>query len=300
MKPSLPASADMSNQTLRLSDGRTLGFGEFGDPEGVPLMLFHGCPGSRFHGLTAHRAAEQAGVRLIAPERPGYGLSAPKAPRRLSEWPRDVVELGDHLQLEHFHVLGASGGGPHALACAAQIRARLLSATVVASAGPMQANEATQGMAWALRSFWRSRPSVRRRIVRTLGAVASWLPDRWIVPVPDHQASDLLSAPELQAAFALDIREAMRDGGRALAAEADMLANPWDIDLSEIHMSVRLWHGARDENCPVAMAEHLIAQIPRTDATIFPDEGHMCAFPRLGTLFAAYASTGARADGLSA
>jgi len=289
MKLSPPATARAASEVLPLADGRTLGYGEFGDSAGVPLMLFHGCPGSRFHALTAHRAAEQAGVRLIAPERPGYGLSSPKEPRRLSQWPEDVLELADHLQLERFHVLGASGGGPHALACAARIRPRLLSATVVASAGPMQAEEATEGMPWALRSFWRSPPSVRRRIVRTLGALTSWLPDRWIIPVPDHQASDLLSAPELQAAFALDIREALRDGGRGLAAEVDMLASPWDIDLSEIRISVRLWHGALDRNCPIAMAEHLLAQIPKTDATIFPDEGHMCAFPRLGTLFAAYA-----------
>jgi pimeloyl-ACP methyl ester carboxylesterase len=98
-------SANESLQ-MRLRTGRRLGFAEYGDPGGIPFFYFHGWPSSRLEGRAAAGIAARLGVRLIAPERPGCGLSEFQPHRTLRSWPADVSELADHLGLDNFGVLG--------------------------------------------------------------------------------------------------------------------------------------------------------------------------------------------------
>ncbi len=107
--------------TIQLPDGRKLSYAEYGDSQGVPVFFFHGFPGSRFDGEYSGQAAAEMGIRLIAPDRPGMGHSDFQPNRRLLDWPADVGRLADTLGLDKFGVLGYSGGGPHALACAVRI-----------------------------------------------------------------------------------------------------------------------------------------------------------------------------------
>jgi len=103
---------------LRLNDGRLLGYAEFGDPGGTPVMFFHGFPGSRLEGALGHEAAERAAVRMICIDRPGMGLSTFQPGRRMLDWPADVAALADALGIGRFAVGGVSGGGPYAAVCA--------------------------------------------------------------------------------------------------------------------------------------------------------------------------------------
>lgn len=96
-----------------LGDRRRLGYAQYGKPDGEPLFYFHGHPGSRLEGRFAHKAAAEAGFRVIALDRPGYGLSDFKPGRALKDWPEDVAEAADMLGLAKFSVAGASGGGPY-------------------------------------------------------------------------------------------------------------------------------------------------------------------------------------------
>ncbi len=118
-------SVERENNILILPDGRRLGYAEYGDPEGWPLMFFHGTPGSRVMARFAAPKAREMGVRLIAPERPGFGLSDFKPQRQLLDWAEDVRELAEVLNLERFAVAGVSGGGPYVAACAWKMPARL-------------------------------------------------------------------------------------------------------------------------------------------------------------------------------
>jgi molybdopterin-guanine dinucleotide biosynthesis protein A len=118
--------------TVRVRDGRRLGYAEYGDPAGFPVMFFHGTPGSRLKGSICADAAAGAGARLICPERPGYGLSDPKRGRRLLDWPDDVVDLAAGLGVDRFAVVGTSGGGPHTVACAYKIPERLTAVAILA------------------------------------------------------------------------------------------------------------------------------------------------------------------------
>ena len=102
-------------ETLRLNDGRILGIAEYGHPGGFPVLAFHGIPGSRRTFAFADTVARRLQIRLIAPERPGIGLSSPLAQREILDWPGDVAELVETLGLSSFGVIGLSGGGAGAL-----------------------------------------------------------------------------------------------------------------------------------------------------------------------------------------
>jgi pimeloyl-ACP methyl ester carboxylesterase len=103
----------MTDKTIRLPDGRHLGYAEYGDPDGIPLLYFHGTPGSRLQARLFDAPAREVGVRMVAPERPGYGLSDVHPQRTLLDWVQDMEVLADRLHLERFAVMGVSGGGPH-------------------------------------------------------------------------------------------------------------------------------------------------------------------------------------------
>src|SRR5262245_52528836 len=101
---------DAGLRTITLSDGRTLAYAEYGAPRGSPVFHFHGTPGSRLQGRLLDAAAVAANVRLICPDRPGFGESDFLKKRRFLDWARDVRELADHLGIDRFAVSGLSGG----------------------------------------------------------------------------------------------------------------------------------------------------------------------------------------------
>src|SRR5690348_4059248 len=103
---------------MRLNDGRSVGYAEFGLPTGRPVVYCHGFPASRLEAQFTHSSARKFGARIVALDRPGYGLSTFVPGRQIKDWALDVSEVADALELERFAVLGVSGGAPYALACA--------------------------------------------------------------------------------------------------------------------------------------------------------------------------------------
>ncbi|MEE9278320.1 MAG: alpha/beta hydrolase, partial [Dehalococcoidia bacterium] len=147
-----------TNNTLRLQDGRQLGYADYGDASGKPIFFFHGTPGSRLSGLLPGVVAGPLGARVIAIDRPGYGLSDFKSGRTIGDWPRDVTELADALGFERFAVLGFSGGGPYAAVCAHQIPQRLTQVGIVSGIGPLDARSARASSTRMQRfRFWGAR-----------------------------------------------------------------------------------------------------------------------------------------------
>jgi pimeloyl-ACP methyl ester carboxylesterase len=108
--------------THRLADGRQLAFNEYGVANGQPVFFFHGGNDSRLEAVLLEAAASDLGLRLVAPDRPGYGRSDPQSGRRLLDWPQDVAQLATGLGIASFAVVGHSGGGPHAAAVATRYR----------------------------------------------------------------------------------------------------------------------------------------------------------------------------------
>ena len=267
------------DQVLRLADRRRLGYSESGDPEGAPVLFFHGFGTTRVICPPA-QPAEELGIRLIAVDRPGIGLSDPKPGRNLLDWPADIAELADHLALDSFSIVGWSGGSPYALACGLAMADRVRAIAAVSPAAPLagsgdpgylrrfdrQAVRAAGRAPWVIRlAMWHWGRGQRRDAERFFEK-----------SVADMCAADqeVLTEPDLRSRMIANSTELYRQGGRGMYDEALILARPWGFDPGELRLPVHIWHGARDETVPAAMATHLAQAIPDARLRMIPDEGH--------------------------
>jgi pimeloyl-ACP methyl ester carboxylesterase len=132
----LAMSVKTDNQ-VKLSDGHSVGYAEYGDPMGKPVLHFHGLPGSRFEGHrpTMDEIATRLHARVIVVERPGIGLSDYE-PYTIASWPDMVIEFADALRLDRFAVMGISSGGKYVAACAWKIPQRINAAGIISGTCP--------------------------------------------------------------------------------------------------------------------------------------------------------------------
>ena len=281
--PMAEAALSEDDFTMTLADGRQLGYCELGDPEGLPLLLFHGTPGSRKVFSPDDALSQIPGLRLILPDRPGYGLSTPKPNRTLLDWADDVGELADHLGLDRFAILGISGGGPHALACAYAIPDRLTATLVLVSPSPTSFPGATRGQTFGNRlGGWlgRNTPALGRWLTNTQRSTFQKDPDGYIQVVARQMAppdQKILEDEAARKVLADDFGEAFRQGGDATFEDGLLTVNAsdWGFALDEIPVPVHLWHGAEDILVTVAMGEFLAQEIPQAQARIVPGAGHL-------------------------
>jgi pimeloyl-ACP methyl ester carboxylesterase len=167
-------------QTLVLPDGRTLGYAEYGSPNGIPLLYFHGFPTSRLEASAGlHTMAMQRNIRLLSLDRPGFGVSTHDPHRRITDWPADVRAFASQVGLSRFAVLGVSGGGPYAIACAGLLPREMLSAVGVLAGAPVwDRGFRTNGVPWYARllylaaNYW---PWGARIISDVLVGTARWI-----------------------------------------------------------------------------------------------------------------------------
>lgn len=261
--------------TARLGDGRRLAYCEFGDSDGTPVFVFHGGVGSRGFGLLFDEAADRLGVRIVSPDRPGYGRSDPQPERTLLGWPADVGALADELGLGRFAVLGVSGGGPYAAACAYSLPDRLTAAALVSSVGPPGSPKPL-----GLRVFMtltRAVPSLPKLPIGRLLRRARNDPDAAIERRASGAAEPEAAMHHGEAGRMLNAStaEAGRQGASAAAHEIAVLARPWGFDLADIAVPVGVWHGTLDQTVPVATAEYFADAIPDARITVHDDAGHL-------------------------
>lgn len=265
-------------KTVRLPGGRSIGYDEYGKADGPAVFVFHGNPGSHLDVLYAGRAAlDSLPVRLIAPDRPGIGLSDPQPHRQIGDWPADVNQLADALGIGRYAVIGGSTGGPFALGCARLSPQRITAAGVISSLAPPDGPRETKPVGTARMYF-----KLARR-VPPLCRAQLWLmakglnePVRLVreatkaMPAPDRA---LLAEPEAQQALLASLAEGLRTPA-GLAQDAGLAARPWGFALEEISLPMHIWHGEADGNSPVAAARYLAQAIPNSLPRILPDEGH--------------------------
>ncbi len=276
-----------AGQTLRLKDGRRLGYAEYGQPEGQPLFYFHGFPNSRLGAQLANTAAAQHGVRIIALERPGFGLSDFKPGRAIRDWPDDVVEAADALGIDQFAVLGVSGGGPYAAACAAKIPHRLTATAIVSGLGPPDVPAAARGFSlWNRFNFALARwfPLLARLMFGLMGLAMRRSPERtlrFMIRSAPPADKAIMARAEVWAALKDDLREAFRQGSRSAFWEAMLFLRPWGFRLQDITAKVHIWHGEDDNIVPPSMARYLAQAIPECRASFYPGEGHLLIVDRM-------------------
>jgi pimeloyl-ACP methyl ester carboxylesterase len=277
----LQPGGDRHNRQIKLPDGRKLGFAEYGAVAGKAVLYFHGWPGSRVEPQAVAWAEDQPGVRVIAVDRPGYGLSDFQQGRRILDWPEDIRWLAEALGLDRFAVMGVSGGGPYAAVCAAKLPERVTAAALVCAVRPLDQRGATEGMsAQDRRLLWLAR-TVPWLAQKVTGLALPWVWDyeHEVLPKPLFESlpaadQEALGQPELRQMLLANWREAFRQGSRGMLWDGNLYAWPWGFRLEEIKAPVQLWQGEADTIVPPNMGRYLASVIPNCRARFFPEDGH--------------------------
>jgi pimeloyl-ACP methyl ester carboxylesterase len=272
-------------KTITLRDGHRLSYIEYGDPAGKPVFYFPGGTASGLIARTIDTVAERTNTRIIAPNRPGIGLSDFKADRTLLGWPADICELADTLQIERFAVMSESGGSPYVAACARELPGRLTAAAIVSGACPFDVPDVMQGMSPQNRSstkLMRAFPVwLIQLIFLPMALTARSNPEklrpqlRQLTKGMPEQDRLVFSGPEYLQAVLDSYCEAFQQGTRGPALDLKLCAGAWGSWLPDLSIEVQLWHGEKDTNTPIAMARYMQQAIPKTRATFIPGEGHV-------------------------
>ncbi len=253
---------------MRLADGRVLSWAEYGDPRGEPLFFHHGLPSSRVAAAVMDAGAVRSGIRLFAPERPGFGYSDPSPGRSILDWPSDLRQLADHLDLDQFSVAGISAGLPYTLACAVAMPQRLRRVAIISGLGAIDSGAVLEGMSYEWRLIYTLFLKSQRLAslwMRGYGRSVQKRPERVVAEqikrMPPADGAVLGAEPTHSNRIA-DLREAFRQGPAAAGDEARRHLEPWGFELSNIEVPVMLWHGMLDESHPIQMGRRIARELP--------------------------------------
>jgi pimeloyl-ACP methyl ester carboxylesterase len=269
------------DESVTLPDGRTLGFAEYGDPAGKPVLFFHGWPSSRLQAAYLDKDAKQRGIRLIAPDRPGIGRSSSLPNRRFGDWPKDVAGLADALDIDRFPIFAVSGGGPYALATSAKLSERIERTAIVCGAPPLADKSDRHHMHWTYRTL-SGLKSLRRAAIPALVPFSRWMiargshrpPMSWMlksIPTRDREAIDNGNGWSMVTRSYI---EAVANGTTTILTEGELYLEPWDFQPEEIRIPVRFWHGLADANLPCSVAQKLASRVPNCEGCWVEGEGH--------------------------
>jgi pimeloyl-ACP methyl ester carboxylesterase len=270
-------------------DGRALQVQEAGDPSGQPVLFHHGTPMSRLIYSGWDRTAAEHGVRFLAYDRPGYGMSDRHAGRNVAACAEDVRAIAQHLDIDRLGVIGLSGGGPHALACAALLGDLVPRVVSLAAVAPFDA----EGLNWFADTGESNVEETELFLSDPAAARAKY----------EQDAEDMrtMTAAQLQQEYAtiyspLDLEcmegdfgaflDASTKLGLALSIEGpwdDQTAflSPWGFHLPEIATPVRLRQGRQDLMVPYGHGAWIATQIPSVEPLLSEDESHLSLLDHL-------------------
>jgi pimeloyl-ACP methyl ester carboxylesterase len=258
-----------SSIAIELPDGRRLvvhDSGSSGATNELCLVWHHGSPQTGALLEPVVEAAAARGIRVVSYGRPSYGGSSPNRGRDIASAAGDVVRILDELAVHRCFVMGASGGGPHALACAAVLPDRVAAAVTLASPAPCStAFDWFEGMAApdAVRSALDGREA-REKFAETEEFDPSQFIDR-----------DWAALRGTWASLGQDAEMAGQEGFEGLVDDDVALVSPWGFDLASIKVAVLLVQGGADRVIPPSHAHALLAAIPTAELWLRPLDGHI-------------------------
>lgn len=260
-----------------LPDHRKLAYQEYGDLKGYPIFFFHGWPSSRLQARRFHKVANSMGIRLISPDRPGYGFSDYKPNRTLLDWSKDIEVLADSLQIDTFSVIGVSGGAPYAAVCAYAVPKRIKKVAIVVGLSPINIHGVLRGMAPVNKVTW----YLYHKIPYLLNFSASfhYLRQRCVPKIttgflPSSFDKKAITT-SLQNELAAIRSEAYRQGIQGTAKDLELYIHDWGFNLDDITVTVDLWYGEDDKNVSVEMGKHYNKCIPKSNLRVLPETGHL-------------------------
>ena len=271
---------------IELSDGALLDIRVTGPENGAAFVMHHGTPGSLVAFRSVEDAVHRRGLRMVTYSRAGYGGSTRKPGRAVADIVQDIAELLDHVGAERCVTLGWSGGGPHALATAALLPARVAGVTVVAGVGPYGRDDLDfmagmgegniEEFGAALDGHDTLAPALEEAAASMRGAGIGEIVESMATLMPPADRAVVKGEPgeDLAAQFA----EALRNGAAGWIDDDLAFVNPWGFDPAEITVPTFLWQGDADLMVPFAHGRWLADRIPGAVAHLLPREGHISIF----------------------
>jgi pimeloyl-ACP methyl ester carboxylesterase len=279
-------------KTTTTPDGRVLAFAIWGDPSGFPVLTLHGTPGSRLERWPNEELYGNLGVCLVTHDRAGYGRSERRRGRSVADEVDDVVALADFLGFERFGVSGGSGGGPHALACAALLPDRVVRATCVVSIAPLGSSglerdawlagmdpENVKEFGWAIAGEEVLTSELEREHAAMVQRVAA---DPTTV-LGDFELSESdraqLARPEISQIIRESTPEQALNGVWGWVDDDLAFIRPWGFEVLEIVVPVLVWYGTTDVLVPPTHGEWLAANVPGCLVKTDDVAGHLGSDP---------------------
>ncbi|QNN51980.1 alpha/beta fold hydrolase [Nocardioides mesophilus] len=285
---------DNAYRTVTLPDGRQLEYLVEGDPDGVPLVLHHGTPGSAVPFPRASEAAAARGLALVMCSRAGYGGSSPDEGRTVASVAADVAALLDSLDRTEFLSLGWSGGGPHSLACAALLPERCRAAATGAGVAPYDTGgeldflagmgpENVEEFGAALAGREALAPLLKREAAKLTGVTPEEVAEALgglVSPVDKAYATG-----EVAGRMLASFTHGCANGTDGWADDDLAFTQHWGFDLQDITVPVSIWQGGQDRMVPFEHGQWLAAHVPGARAHLYDDEGHLSLWNKLDEVF---------------
>jgi pimeloyl-ACP methyl ester carboxylesterase len=259
---------------LELSDGRRLHAYDTGVPDDahrLTVVWHHGTPNIGTPPEPLFKASDRLGIRWVSYDRPGYGASTRRVGRNAASAETDAASVADALGIDRFAVMGHSGGGPHALACAAVAPERVLAVVVVSGLAPYGAG----GLDW----FGGMAPSGVASLRAALeGREAK---ERYEASAPADDSAFTTADHEALAGewswFGPVVGAGLAGGIAGLVDDDLAYVTPWGFDPEQVVAPSLIVHGRQDRMVPSSHGEWLARHIRSADLWLAPDDGHISA-----------------------
>ena len=261
---------------IRLYDGRKLGFAEYGNSDGAPILVHHGVASSRLQMHPDEKIAVDAGVRLIVPDRPGMGISDFQENRQIEDWAGDIGQLMDQLGIKNCAMMGlAVGGGHYAQQCAYSMPDRVTTLHLVSTRSLHQAMKPAPSVR-VLLGMAHAAPKLFYQYLRVMGKSVMKNPESYL----ERRMSDFaecdqqfLATEEGKHFYLTPFIESLQQGTDGIAWDLTVSMQGWDFDIRNIKSPISIWHGREDKVVPMEEVEVLINLLPKSRTYLFENEG---------------------------
>jgi pimeloyl-ACP methyl ester carboxylesterase len=273
---------DISSHQV-LSGGRRLDAVSAGPRDGLAFVFHGGTPSAAVAYQPAVGTVLARGLRYISLSRPGYAGSEPQPGRAVADAADDVAAILDQLGAAEFVTAGWSGGGPHALACAALLPQRCKAAATISGVAPYPA----EGLDWlagmgkenldefgaALQGEQVLTPWLERAAVELVQITGAQVAAAFGDLISDVDRAALTG--EFAAWVAALFRAAVSTGVAGWCDDDLAFVTPWGFDLAAITVPVFIWQGDQDRMVPFEHGRWLAAHVAGSTARLLPGEGHL-------------------------
>jgi pimeloyl-ACP methyl ester carboxylesterase len=233
---------------------------------------------------------ENLGVRMITPDRPGYGFSDFQPKRKLLDFPNDISQLADALGIDHFAVFGVSAGGPYVAACSFLLHDRITQAAIVSGSAPFNRPNPYEGVSDPWRTAYRL-STLPEWLLRPILALQAFFQKRdlenaitQMAKILSESDKEILTRSEIRTRVKQRVPEATRKGARGWAREVKVILSPWGFNPEDIRIPVHLWYWEDDPAIPPQMGRYLESKIPNTIPHFLAGGGHLSIFDHWGEI----------------